>query len=62
MVDIVIVEYKQWVLGVELDEMVANTQQAKVTRDKFVKEYQCYVCGSQVKVNLFLECDIDVVW
>ncbi|MCL7660583.1 biotin/lipoyl-binding protein, partial [Klebsiella pneumoniae] len=37
---IVSAEHKQRALGAELDEMAANTQQAKATRDKFAKEYQ----------------------
>ncbi len=47
MADIVTAEHKQRALGAELDEMVANTQQAKATRDKFAKEYQRYARGSQ---------------
>ncbi len=60
MADIVTAEHKQRALGAELDEMAANTQQAKATRDKFAKEYQRYARGSQAKVNPFLERDIDV--
>ena len=52
MADIVTAEHKQRALGAELDEMAANTQQAKATRDKFAKEYQRYARGSQAKVNL----------
>ena len=37
MADIVTAEHKQRALGAELDEMAANTQQAKATRDKFAK-------------------------
>ena len=40
MADIVTAEHKQRALGAELDEMAANTQQAKATRDKFAKELQ----------------------
>ncbi|AMG92660.1 HlyD family secretion protein [Citrobacter amalonaticus] len=58
--DIVTAQYKQHALGAELDEMAANTQQAKATRDKFAKEYQRYAQGSQAKVNPFSERDIDV--
>lgn len=58
--DIVTAQYKQHALGAELDEMVANTQQAKATRDKFAKEYQRYAQGSRAKVNPFSERDIDV--
>ncbi len=47
MADIVTAEHKQRALGAELDEMAANTQQAKATRDKFAKEYQRYARGSQ---------------
>ena len=53
-------EHKQRALGAELDEMAANTQQAKATPDKFAKEYQRYARGSQAKVNPFSERDIDV--
>lgn len=53
MADIVTAEHKQRALGAELDEMAANTQQAKATRDKFAKEYQRYARGSQAKVNPF---------
>ena len=60
MADIVTAEHKQRALGAELDEMAANTQQAKATRDKFAKEYQRYARGSQAKVNPFSERDIDV--
>lgn len=37
MADIVTAEHKQRALGAELDEMAANTQQAKRPRDKFAK-------------------------
>ncbi len=61
MADIVTAEHKQRALGAELAiEMVANTQQAKATRDKFAKEYQRCARGSQAKVNPFSERDIDV--
>ncbi|EFN6180692.1 HlyD family secretion protein [Escherichia coli] len=60
MADIVTAEHKQRALGAELDEMAANTQQAKATRDKFAKEYQRYARDSQAKVNPFSERDIDV--
>ncbi len=60
MADIVTAEHKQRALGAELDEMAANTQQAKATRDKFAKEYQRYARGSRAKVNPFSERDIDV--
>lgn len=49
MADIVTAEHKQRALGAELDEMAANTQQAKATRDKFAKEYKRYARGSQRK-------------
>lgn len=58
--DIVTAQHKQRALGAELDEMAANTQQAKATRDKFAKEYQRYAQGSLAKVNPFSERDIDV--
>ena len=43
----------------QLDEMQANTQRAKATRDKLAKDYQRYAQGSQAKVNPFSERDID---
>ncbi len=49
MADIVTAEHKQRALGAELDEMAANTQQAKATRDKFAKEYQRYAVAARRK-------------
>lgn len=57
--DIVTAEHKQQALAAQLDEMLANTQQAKATRDKLAKDYQRYLQGSQAKVNPFSERDID---
>ena len=57
--DIVTAEHKQQSLVAQLDEMMANTQQAKATRDKLAKDYQRYLQGSQAKVNPFSERDID---
>lgn len=53
MADIVTAEHKQRALGAELDEMAANTQQAKATRDKFAKEYQRYARGSRESKPVF---------
>ena len=57
--DIVTAQHKEQVLVAQLDEMQANTQRAKATRDKLAKDYQRYAQGSQAKVNPFSERDID---
>ncbi|MEY8782862.1 HlyD family secretion protein [Citrobacter freundii] len=57
--DIVTAQHKEQALVAQLDEMKANTQRAKATRDKLAKDYQRYAQGSQAKVNPFSERDID---
>ncbi|MGE9665524.1 hypothetical protein ACQPWO_33600, partial [Escherichia coli] len=55
--DIVTAQHKEQALVAQLDEMIANTQRAKATRDKLAKDYQRYAQGSQAKVNPFSERD-----
>lgn len=57
--DIVTAQHKEQALVAQLDEMKANTQRAKATRDKLAKDYQRYAQGSQAKENPFSERDID---
>lgn len=57
--DLVTAENATKVLESQLQEAVAITDQATAERDKFFKDYQRYLRGSQAKVNPFSERDID---
>lgn len=57
--DLVTAENATNVLESQLQEAVAITEQVTAERDKFFKDYQRYLRGSQAKVNPFSERDID---
>lgn len=57
--DLVTAENATKVLESQLQEAVAITDQATAERDRFFKDYQRYLRGSQAKVNPFSERDID---
>ncbi|MEX5410801.1 HlyD family secretion protein [Atlantibacter hermannii] len=57
--DLVTAENATKVLESQLQEAEAITAQATAERDRFFKDYQRYLRGSQAKVNPFSERDID---
>lgn len=57
--DLVTAENATRVLESQLQEAQAITEQASAERDKFFRDYQRYLKGSQAKVNPFSERDID---